>query len=294
MQPGLLVPIAFAALALAQQQNSNVRFDAATIRPSSAPSFGGANSPPAIQETPDSVSYNGQSLRSLIAIAHQVRKFQIEGPAWLDSERFDIVGKLPAGARQEQSPAMLRSLLEERFGLKLRREVRHQSVYEITVAKGGPKIGLNMTPSEFDVKQSKAPLSLITKNKDGRMMFPVGVKGVYYEARTTWVRMFANVQSMRDLANLLSDRLGSLVVDETGLPGTYDFVLESATEKGKIQPPGMRPLPALIMTEAPVPLRDAAPLLEAVHDQLGLTLVKKKGTVDIFVVEHADKTPKEN
>lgn len=294
MQPRLLVPIAFAALASAQQQTPKVSFEAATIKPSLAPSFGGANSPPAIQETPEGVSYNGQSLRSLIAIASQVRKFQIEGPAWLDTERFDVVGNLPAGARQEQSPAMLRNLLEERFGLKLRREIKHQPVYEITVGKDGPKIGPNMTPSEFDVKQSKAPLSLATKNKDGRMMFPVGVKGVYYEARTTWVRMFANMQTMRDLANLLSDRLGSLVVDETGLAGAYDFVLESATEKGKIQPPGMRPLPALIMTEAPAPLRDAGPLLEAVQDQLGLTLVKKKGTVDIFVVEHADKTPKEN
>ena len=293
MQPGLLVPIAFAALALAQQQNPNVSFEAATVRPA-APTFGGADSLPAAPESADQVSYNALSLRGLIATAYQVRKFQVDGPAWLDTEKFDVSGKLPAGARKEQSERMLRSLLEERFGLKVRREIRHLPVYEITVAKGGPKIGLNMTPSEFDVKQSKAPLSLVTRNKDGRMVFPVGIKGVYYEARTTWVRMFANVQSMRDLANLLSDRLGSLVVDETGIPGTYDFVLESATEIGKIQPAGMRPLPALIVTESPVPLRDAGPLIEAVEDQLGLRLGKKKGKVDILVVEHADKRPKED
>jgi len=47
------------------------------------------------------------------------------------------------------------------------------------------------------------------------------------------------------------------------------------------------------MTESPAPLHDSLPLLEAVQDQLGLTLVKKKGTIDVFVVEHADKTPKE-
>jgi uncharacterized protein (TIGR03435 family) len=294
MQPGLLVSIAFAALASAQQQNPNGNFEVATITPSAALSFGGANSPPAIQESSDGVLYNGQSLRSLIATAYQVRKFQIEGPAWLDTERFDISGKLPAGARREQAPRMLRSLLEERFDLKVHRAIRHLPVYELTVAKGGPKIGTNMTPSEFDVKQSKAPISLVTKNKDGRMMFPVGTRGVYYEARTTWVRMFANVQTLPDLANLLGDRLSSLVVDKTGIPGTYDFVLESAAEKGKIQPAGMRPLPALIMTEAPVPLRDAGPLIEAVEDQLGLKLMKKKGTVDIFIVDRADKRPKEN
>ena len=117
MQPRLLVSIAFAALASAQQQTPNVSFEAATIKPSSAPSFGGANSPPAIQETADGVSYNGQSLRSLIAIACQVRKFQVEGPAWLDAERFDVAGKMPEGAQTQQSPRMLRSLLEERFGL---------------------------------------------------------------------------------------------------------------------------------------------------------------------------------
>lgn len=294
MQPGLLVSVAFAALAVAQQQNPDVNFEAATIRPSAAPSFGGANSPPAIQENSDGVSYNGQSLRSLIAMAFQVRKFQIEGPAWLDTERFDISGTRPDGARSEESPRMLRSLLDERFGLKVRSEIKHRPVYEITVAKGGPKIGANMTPSEFDVKQSKAPLSLVTKNKEGRMMFPVGTKGVYYEARSTWIRMFANVQSMQDLANILSDRLSTTVVDKTGIPGVYDFVLESATEQGKIPPRGMRPLPALIMTEAPVPLRDASPFINSIEDQLGLKLVSKKAAVDIFVVEHADKTPKAN
>ncbi len=285
--------IAFVALASAQEQIPKLNFEAATVKPA-ADALGSGTVPAIAPAEHDRVSWNAQSLRSLIATAYQVRKFQIEGPAWLDAGKFDVTAQLPAGARREQSPRMLQSLLEMRFGLKLHSEVRHRPVYEITVAKGGPKIGPNMMPTEFDVKQSKAPLTPFTKTKDGRMVFPIGTKGVFYEARNTWVRMFANVQSMPDLANLFSDRLNHLVVDKTGIPGVYDFVLESATEKGKIQPRGLRPLPALIMTEAPVPLHDALPFIEAVEDQLGLRLVNKKGTVSFLVVDRAEKTPKEN
>ena len=79
-------------------------------------------------------------LKNLIQSAYRVKSYQVSGPAWLDSERFEIIAKLPEGASQEQVPEMLQKLLQERFGLKLHRETKELPIYALVVGKNGPKL----------------------------------------------------------------------------------------------------------------------------------------------------------
>src|ERR1035437_7326226 len=62
------------------------------------------------------------SLREYVRLAYRVKDHQISGPDWLASARFDIAAKLPAGAKREQVPGMMQSLLAARFEGKKKRE----------------------------------------------------------------------------------------------------------------------------------------------------------------------------
>src|ERR1700722_15553896 len=58
------------------------------------------------------------TLKKLISYAYDVQEFQMKGPAWLESEHFDVTGKMPDGTQMDQAKPMLRTLLEERFHLQ--------------------------------------------------------------------------------------------------------------------------------------------------------------------------------
>ena len=63
------------------------------------------------------LSATNVTLQSVIARAYEVREFQVDGPGWLGSARFDIMARAPEGTPDRLRPAMLRSLLAERFKL---------------------------------------------------------------------------------------------------------------------------------------------------------------------------------
>src|ERR1700692_4794795 len=76
------------------------------------------------------------SVQNLLAQAYRIKNFQISGPSWLDSERFDIVAMLPDGATQNQLPAMLQTLLRERFKLAFHLEHKTLDAYVLLATKG--------------------------------------------------------------------------------------------------------------------------------------------------------------
>ena len=89
---------------------------------------------------PGRVSYRNVTLQNLLAQAYRIKNLRISGPDWLDSDRFDIVAKLPKEANDDQLPAMLQALLEERFKLAFHREQKMLTAYALLIAKGGPKL----------------------------------------------------------------------------------------------------------------------------------------------------------
>src|SRR5580692_4935133 len=86
------------------------------------------------------------SLKGLVRLAYGVTNLQITGgPGWIDSERYNIDAKAEShpGANQQYvalQRRMLQTLLSNRFHLAIHRETRELPVYELTLAKGGPKL----------------------------------------------------------------------------------------------------------------------------------------------------------
>jgi uncharacterized protein (TIGR03435 family) len=108
-------------------------FEVATVKPASrnAGLFSAATDPAMVR-------YSHVTLRNFVEIAYNNRL--ISGPAWLDSEYYDLAARLPAGTAQDRVPSMLKTLLAERFKLAIHREVKEQRVYFLVVAKNGPRL----------------------------------------------------------------------------------------------------------------------------------------------------------
>jgi len=86
------------------------------------------------------VDIGSMSLAELIRIAYRVKAYQVSGPDWMASERFDVLAKLPEGASSAQVPEMLQALLAERFKLTMHRESKEHAVYALVVGRNGPKL----------------------------------------------------------------------------------------------------------------------------------------------------------
>ena len=79
------------------------------------------------------------SLDRLIVTAYGIKLYQLTGPDWMRSQRFDIDAKMPDGARPAQLPEMLQALLAERFKLSTHRDSKDLPVYALVVGKNSPK-----------------------------------------------------------------------------------------------------------------------------------------------------------
>lgn len=187
---------ALAAVIACQVYAQTVAFEAAVIKPSlPLEQQKIAHMGVAINNSRVDMGY--QSLTEIVALAYGVSSFQIMGPDWMKSERFDIDARLPSGANQSQVPQMLQAMLAERFRMTMHRENRPTPVYNLIVGKGGPK--LELSDDSVAVRQPKRVSSGMTE----------------FELRTT----------MANLASFLSRMTPRPVFDKTGLTGKYRVVI---------------------------------------------------------------------
>ncbi|MGA3099637.1 MAG: TIGR03435 family protein [Bryobacteraceae bacterium] len=255
------------------------------------------------------VDYTNVSLKQVLAKAYDVKSYQITGPSWLDSERYDIVAKVPDGVAKEQIPAMLRALLADRFQMKVHRETKEQSVYAIMVGKNGPKLTKydeNASPV-FTFNQAGDPLPP-PPGGAGRIATAAGrgggggsggamAKGGAMVSMTSngATHLQARGSTLAGLADMLSSFMDRPVVDMTGIEGEYDISLEAAAEEMV----GMKmtvigsPGPA---GGAPAPAPETAPTASIFTSiqQLGLKLDPRKAPIEYVVVDKAEKVPTEN
>src|SRR6516165_11144822 len=125
---GTVLAACLCSLVRAQPAAAKLEFEVASIKPATLPGRGpirlGQRGGPGSGD-PGRVTYTFSTMLDLLADAYSVKRNQISGgPTWLDSERFDIVAKIPAGATKEQVNVMLQNLLAERFKLTLHRETK--------------------------------------------------------------------------------------------------------------------------------------------------------------------------
>jgi uncharacterized protein (TIGR03435 family) len=292
----LTTAAAFCAIALAQTPASPT-FEVATVKPS-APQQAGrmmmrARGGP---DTPDPSQYSVESfpLSRVIMRAYGVQSYQISGPSWIDSERYDIVAKLPAGTTKEQFQLMLQNLLAERFKLVVHKETKELPTYALVVAKGGPK--MKESPKEDpEAAKDAPPQGPLPVGRDGRPQIPRGGRGMMLMMGPKGLHAEAGRSTMVQLADFLSNQLGRPVVDETHLTAQYDYALDFSPEGLAV----MKGMPAMPPPGAgPGGGPDGGPegggsIFSAVQD-LGLKLESRKGPVALIVVDSGSKTPTEN
>jgi uncharacterized protein (TIGR03435 family) len=200
----------------------------------------------------------GYTLKFMVAAAHNLPPRLIAGgPAWADSDRYDIVAATPGDNRPtlDQQMAMLRTLLAERFKLAIHHESRELPVYELTVARRGAKLETSTAPDQ-------QPL-LVNK------VFPTHIE---LPARNATMAQFASM-----LQRSVLDRP---VVDKTGLAGRYDFNLEWTPDDTQFD----GRLPPSLTTSGEKP-----DLVAALEAQIGLKLETSRGSVDVIVIDSVDR-----
>ncbi len=244
----------------------------------------------------------------LISIAYDLNYVQISGPSWLAEQQFDVTAKVPEGATKAQFRIMIRNLLIERFKLAAHREKKDLPMYELTVAKSGPK--LKASAGEADAPdiagRGAAPPPRpgeMPRDADGFPQLPPGRRSmmIMMPSRVRW-RLVD--ESMEQFSKELQGMAGRPVIDATGLTGKYDFELRFAPAgngvdfmgRGLMRGPAPPPPGAggPIAPDASAPDDSAPSIFTAVQDQLGLKLESKKGPVDTLVIDHIEKTPTEN
>ena len=138
-----LLPLAAATL-FAQSASPRLEFEVSSIKP--APP--GDPHKISIKMSADNgrIDFANVSIRDVVLRAYSLKTYQLSGPDWIGSQRYDISAKLPDGATKDQIPQMLQALLQDRFKLTHHREKKELPVYSLVVGKGGPKL----KPAESD------------------------------------------------------------------------------------------------------------------------------------------------
>lgn len=271
-------PVVFAAsfsVATAQQPQSNLSFEVASIRPGVAPDAEMI----AIRMSAESsrIHYVNVSLRDLIRVAYRVMPFQVSGPDWLGN-RFNIEARYPAGATDDQVPEMLQSLLRDRFKLQLHNESKEHAVFALVVGKNGPKL----KPSE--VKATDYPDS--PNRKPG-----TPVRGdIQIMGSPTGMHLKGPAITLSRLCETLSMFVDQPVVDQTGLKERYDidltFMPDNIRMRGGPGGPGQG-------ADGGAEAQPRVTLFEAVQD-FGLKLEPRKAPLQMLIVDHIEKAPTEN
>jgi uncharacterized protein (TIGR03435 family) len=306
----LAAPIA----AFAQAAGAKLEFDVATVKPSAPldpvaisqgkmPRFG-TN----VQGT--RVDIGNAALSDLIAQAYKMKPYQVSGPDWIKTTRFDIQAKMPDGSSKDQLPEMLQALLAERFGMKIHKEQREDSIYALVVAKGGHKLKESPPDTELPAEPAEGTIALpnggaqIKMDRNGSATINAGERGTMKMGLTPEGKMHMEFSkaTMETFAQQLNPMLDHPVFDMTELKGNFQVALDLPMEtllslaraQGMNVPllPGARGGGPGGAVEASDPGSTNA--IFASVQQLGLRLEPRKMPVDFIVVDHVEKIPTEN
>ena len=277
------------SLALAQAPEPKLEFEVASVRKSET-------NPAADNAVALGLRMDGAqarigrlTLRDYIGMAWRVKTYQILGPDWLGTERFDINAKLPAGATADQIPRMLQSLITERFGLKFHREPKEMPVYALMIGKPPLKLKDSVIDPNAPVQTGVA---ISASDSAAGVSVNMGNGSSYTFAGGKFDGRKIDGRILADVIERYTDRP---VTDATGLKGTYDFnfevtpeeyqtlLIRAAVNSGVVLPPQ-----ALRLLD-----NGGDPLGSAV-EQLGLKLDSRKVPVDLLVVDQVLKTPIDN
>ena len=240
--------------------DANPAFEVATIKPSDP-----AHPEQIITLRGTEVITTNVTVHALINLAYWLHPKQLTGgPAWAETEKFDMAGTpdAPGQPNVDQMKLMIQKLLADRFQLKFHFEKRELPVYAVRLAKTGAKI---------------------TQSRDD----PKGIPGWNFGRNPSGMIMAFRNSPMSQFTAVLQNSTDRPVVDQSGLTGRYDFTLNFTPDAAMAALLGGLPPPA---GDNP----DAAPdLFTAFQQQLGLKLEPAKAPVDVMVIDKVER-PSEN
>ncbi len=264
-----VAPLSFAQSA-ANAAAAGPAFEVASIRQNMNP-----NPRWHLRLTPDGVDAEDVTLQYVIREAYRVHDDRLwsGGPVWLNQRRFDIRAKFDLSEYPhpslEERLAMLRQLLADRFKLVVHHETKEFPLYELVVAKRGPKID-----------ESK-PQEIEHTGLDGRALClrvrPSKPGGAAFQGC-----------SMKDLASMLTQipAVGRAVVDNTGLTARYTFELYWRRSENPSTSISSASVPSASISIAPD--MSLPSIFTALKEQLGLELKPTKGPLDTIVIDHVE------
>lgn len=252
---GMLIAACAAGQTLAP--TGDLKFEVASFKPSPPDAVGRTAHPES-----GGTRYVGFDLplKLYLTAAFQVDSEQIAGPAWLDTERYELNAKAPKPSTLEELHIMLQNLLIERMKLRYHIERKEMPAYVLSVVKRGPK-NLTLHPdargSDFSLERTVEQL--------------------------IHVKWTAHCAPMSLLTSWLDQEVHTPVVDNTGLQGCWDFQMTFLI--------GPAPVPGKeTQMINGVPVDTSGPrIFDALEEQLGLKLESKRAPVDTMVVDYAEQ-----
>ena len=227
------------------------------------------------------------TVRGLIAAGYGLQDLQIvDTRRWVANDRFGIEARTAPGVTVPEVRTRIRTLLAQRFGFVAHAETRELPVYIMRLASEDRKLGPQLRPSGPECRDLTVPRNVPAPPPpppppplQGQ---PLLLGGPPARCLTLFVTMATSSHmTMRELtletfARRLTERLGRLVLDRTGLEGSFDIDLTYVAESQALSNTGDTPV-----------------LVTAVREQLGLRLESTRAPVDVLVVDRVEP-PTEN
>jgi uncharacterized protein (TIGR03435 family) len=309
--PFLLMAIV-AGIAAAQPRLPTVAFEVASVKPAAepgrTPAFCIVPCSPGerVTVTGSRVDIRYLSLYNMILSAYRIKPFQLSGPEWMHTQRFDIAAKIPDGVSKDQLPEMLQALLAERFKLSIHRDSKELPVYALVVGKTGSKLQPAAADADIPLPDTPGTQPLYTPQGDARMLegggFVVG-SGAFGPMRGGLGPEGMKIEflklTMPALAEILTPHMDRPVVDMTNLKGGYYWKSESPRREPvegagggrKGGPPEGGGAAGADPGHRQDPFGEA---LTAMIEKGGLKLESRKAPVEIVAVDRVEKMPTAN
>jgi uncharacterized protein (TIGR03435 family) len=243
------IAVSLCAPCVVEAQSAAPQFEVASVKPSNSGPTGVWD-----EGSHERVRMLNMTLKSIVAEAYGIKDHDVFGPAWIESERFEIIAKispetakLSENARWKEIQAMSQALLADRFKLEVHRETREMPVYVLLPAKGGLKFSQIGPPSNDWVRAQIGRGSLVAKQ-----------------------------MPTAQLISILGGILHREVLDRSGINGVFDIALDWAPDDVAANPTASG-------------AADKPSIFTALQEQAGLKLESRKVPTEVVVVDRAER-----
>src|SRR5215510_1964190 len=284
--------IVLGAITLFGQNPARVSFEVASIRPSTGAPQPGVLAGARIDGAQFRTTY--LTLKDYIGLAYRLKLYQISGPDWIGTDRFDVAATLPEGTLPAQIPSMMETLLEERFQLKIHREKKEFPIYALEIAKGGLKMTEAPRLPELENADPRAPQEFTGGGSNQGVSINLGPGSSVSFSNN---KFEAKRLTMPSLAGTLERFLDRTILDKTDLKGSYDFFIDVTADDYRAMLIRSAVVAGVVLPPDVLRLLDSASSPESLFDgltKLGLRLEPRRAPLDVVVIDGALRTPTEN